>query len=107
MSATVRLWTRVSPVRVGFLGRPRASSPQLPPGQYLTPDFPVLSAGPTPRVPLDGWEFTITTESGQAHRWSWDELMELPSDTPRTSTIDDCKSVYRARACGGRYRWTG
>jgi DMSO/TMAO reductase YedYZ molybdopterin-dependent catalytic subunit len=72
-------------VSPGFRGRPRASDPQLPPGQYLTPDFPVLSAGPTPRVPLDGWEFTITTESGQAHRWSWDELMELPSDTP---TVD-------------------
>jgi len=36
-------------------------------GQYLTPDFPVLSAGPTPKVRLDDWEFTITTETGQVH----------------------------------------
>jgi hypothetical protein len=29
---------------------------KLPPGQYLTNDFP---AGPTPHVALDKWEFTI------------------------------------------------
>jgi len=39
----------------GFMGRRRkdAENPALPPGQYLTDDFPVLSAGPTPRVPTD------------------------------------------------------
>ncbi|MEV4631532.1 sulfite oxidase-like oxidoreductase, partial [Micromonospora sp. NPDC049523] len=40
-------------VSPGFQGRPRSSQPALPPGQYLTEDFPVLSAGPTPRVSLD------------------------------------------------------
>ena len=30
----------------GFSGR-RRSAPDLPPGQYLTEDFPVLTAGPT------------------------------------------------------------
>jgi hypothetical protein len=45
----------------GFQGRPRASGPKLPPGQYLTEDFPVRSAGPTPRVPLDTWEFVVST----------------------------------------------
>jgi DMSO/TMAO reductase YedYZ molybdopterin-dependent catalytic subunit len=72
-------------VSPGFRGRPRGSSPQLPPGQYLTEDFPVLSAGPTPRISLDQWEFTITTETGEVHRWSWAELMDLPSDMP---TVD-------------------
>ena len=66
--------------------RRRASADvELPPGQYLTEDFPVLSAGPTPRVPLDRWEFVITTELGETHRWSWDELRSLPSETP---TVD-------------------
>ena len=69
----------------GFQGRPRSAEPALPPGQYLTEDFPVLSAGPTPRVPLDTWEFVITTETGAEHRWSWDELMALPQETP---TVD-------------------
>ena len=65
----------------GFRGRRRDSSGQLPPGQYLTNDFPVLSAGPTPRIPLDAWEFTITTELGENHQWSWAELMALAAES--------------------------
>jgi DMSO/TMAO reductase YedYZ molybdopterin-dependent catalytic subunit len=68
----------------GFSGR-RRSTPDLPPGQYLTEDFPVLSAGPTPRVPTDRWEFTITTEAGVRHRWDWAEFRALPS---REVTVD-------------------
>ncbi|HLT11765.1 MAG TPA: sulfite oxidase-like oxidoreductase [Micromonosporaceae bacterium] len=68
----------------GFSGRGRQSE-NLPPGQYLTEDFPVLSAGPTPRIALDRWEFTITTETGQRHTWTWPELMALPAETP---TVD-------------------
>ncbi len=72
-------------VSPGFHGRRRSSGPELPPGQYLTEDFPVLSAGPTPRISPERWEFVITTESGRAYRWSWKELMGLPSQTP---TVD-------------------
>jgi hypothetical protein len=43
----------------GLSGRRDAANVKLPPGRYLTADFPVLSAGPTPRVLLDKWEFTI------------------------------------------------
>jgi DMSO/TMAO reductase YedYZ molybdopterin-dependent catalytic subunit len=68
----------------GFQGRPRDSA-TLPPGQYLTHDFPVLSAGPTPRVPLDRWEFAVVSEVGVRHQWSWDEFRALPSETP---TVD-------------------
>jgi DMSO/TMAO reductase YedYZ molybdopterin-dependent catalytic subunit len=72
-------------VTPGFRGRRSDSDAKLPPGQYLTRDFPVLSAGPTPRIPLDRWEFSITTEIGTMHRWSWQELLALPSETP---TVD-------------------
>ncbi len=65
----------------GFRGRNREPDGRLPPGQYLTDDFPVLSAGPTPRVPLDAWEFKVTTESGEAFVWSWSDLMALPAET--------------------------
>jgi DMSO/TMAO reductase YedYZ molybdopterin-dependent catalytic subunit len=71
-------------VTPGFRGRGR-SGPALPPGQYLTEDFPVLSAGPTPRVPVDRWELVIATEAGREHRWAWADLMGLPSETP---TVD-------------------
>ncbi|HEY5986023.1 MAG TPA: sulfite oxidase-like oxidoreductase [Streptosporangiaceae bacterium] len=69
----------------GFEGRRRSSHPELPPGQYLVHDFPVLSAGPTPRVTRDEWEFVITTEVGTAHRWAWRDLLALPSENP---TVD-------------------
>ncbi|MEU4688347.1 sulfite oxidase-like oxidoreductase [Actinoplanes sp. NPDC023714] len=64
----------------GFGGRRRESLPGLPPGQYLTHDFPVLSAGPTPRVPLDRWKFTIATETGEKHTWDWKEFTALPAE---------------------------
>lgn len=66
-------------VSPGFTGRRRRSDPALPPGQYLTEDFPVLSAGPTPRIPLDQWEFAVTTETGTRRTWTWPQLLALPS----------------------------
>ncbi|MDI1464457.1 sulfite oxidase-like oxidoreductase [Catellatospora sp. KI3] len=68
-------------VSPGFHGRRSAAAPELPPGQYLTEDFPVLTAGPTPRVPTDAWEFTVVTEAGQRYAWSWADLMALPGQT--------------------------
>ncbi|MFG1796579.1 sulfite oxidase-like oxidoreductase [Nocardia sp. NPDC049149] len=67
----------------GFHGRPRPTGDRLPPGQYRTDDFPVLSAGPTPRIDLNSWVFTLTTETGRQHRWSWRELLALPQERPR------------------------
>jgi DMSO/TMAO reductase YedYZ molybdopterin-dependent catalytic subunit len=72
-------------VTPGFRGRRRPGAVDLPPGQYLVEDFPVLSAGPTPRIPLDQWEFVITSETGANHRWSWPQLLDLPAETP---TVD-------------------
>ena len=65
--------------------RPESSPSRLPPGQYETRDFPVLSAGPTPRAVLSQWDFTISDPDGQSISWSWDELMALPHETP---TVD-------------------
>jgi DMSO/TMAO reductase YedYZ molybdopterin-dependent catalytic subunit len=67
----------------GFKGRRRDDAPgdRVPPGQYVTNDFPVLSAGPTPHTPLDQWDFTIVGEVDELHRWTWDELRALPSET--------------------------
>ncbi|MEY2849062.1 MAG: hypothetical protein RI885_1729 [Actinomycetota bacterium] len=68
----------------GFTGRRRDHVEGLPPGQYLTESFPVLSTGPTPRIPLDEWRFTITTERGEPVGWTWDELAALPHDDVTT-----------------------
>jgi DMSO/TMAO reductase YedYZ molybdopterin-dependent catalytic subunit len=64
----------------GFRGRRRDEGSALPPGQYLTRDFPVLSAGPTPRIPLDTWEFAVTSETGAVRRWTWPQLLALPAE---------------------------
>jgi DMSO/TMAO reductase YedYZ molybdopterin-dependent catalytic subunit len=64
----------------GFHGRRRddAAAGRVPPGQYVTGDFPVLSAGPTPRVHLDSWTFALRGEIDEPRSWSWDELQALP-----------------------------
>lgn len=45
----------------GFRGRnvPPELSDRIPPGQHLVADFPVLSAGPTPRISTADWSFTL------------------------------------------------
>ena len=74
----------MNPISRGFgrRRRPEAdSSSSLPPGQYLTRDFPVLSAGPTPRTPLDEWSFTIGGAVDEARSWTWEEFTALPTET--------------------------
>jgi DMSO/TMAO reductase YedYZ molybdopterin-dependent catalytic subunit len=44
-------------------------------------DFPVLSAGPTPRTPLDKWSFAIQGAVDEPTSWSWEEFKALPSET--------------------------
>ena len=68
-------------VSTGFFGRRRETSAELPPGQYLTTDFPVLSAGPTPKVSPGDWALTVTAESGQQHRWTWPQFQALPQES--------------------------
>ena len=70
----------------GFKGRRSEGPPdRVPPGQHLTDDFPVLSAGPTPHTPLEDWTFTI--EGGaEPVSWSWAEFQELPRE-PITADI--------------------
>ncbi|MGW1339497.1 sulfite oxidase-like oxidoreductase [Kribbella sp. NPDC002412] len=65
----------------GFVGRRTADSSRVPPGQYATRDFPVLSAGPTPYTPLDAWDFTIRGAVDKPVSWSWTEFQALPRET--------------------------
>jgi DMSO/TMAO reductase YedYZ molybdopterin-dependent catalytic subunit len=59
---------------------PAGGSDRSPPGQYVTTDFPVLSAGPTPRTSLASWTFALEDPVGtELYRWSWDELHALPA----------------------------
>ena len=73
----------MSQISRGFHGRrrePAGDAARLPPGQYLTTDFPVLSAGPTPHTPLEKWTFSITQAGDTSMSWSWQELRTLPAE---------------------------
>jgi DMSO/TMAO reductase YedYZ molybdopterin-dependent catalytic subunit len=66
----------------GFRGH-RASDvdpARVPPGQYVTRDFPVLSAGPTPHTSLELWDFSIVGKLEEPRRWNWKEFRALPSE---------------------------
>jgi len=65
--------------------RPPVDPSRVPPGQYVTNDFPVLSAGPTPHTPLDKWTFTIRGTVDKPKSWTWDEFAKLPHQNP---TVD-------------------
>ena len=64
----------------GFFGRQRdpALEGRIPPGQALTDDFPVLSAGPTPRIETASWKFTLKVGPRPVKTWNWDEFHALP-----------------------------
>lgn len=84
----------------GFPSRRRDPDERVPPGQYVTEDFPVLSAGPTPRVDTDHWSFELVSEHGERLTWSWSELMALPIDKIET----DIHCVTRWSKLATRWR---
>jgi DMSO/TMAO reductase YedYZ molybdopterin-dependent catalytic subunit len=93
----------MTPASRGFFGRRRPSvdDPRLPPGQYWTDDFPVLSAGPTPRTATEDWSFTVRGSVGAPVTWTWDELNALPRET---FTVDiHCVTKWSKRDT----TWTG
>jgi DMSO/TMAO reductase YedYZ molybdopterin-dependent catalytic subunit len=74
----------VSPISRGFHRRRHDQaddSGRVPPGQYVTRDFPVLSAGPTPHTGLEEWTFSIRQAGDTSKSWSWPQLRALPTET--------------------------
>jgi DMSO/TMAO reductase YedYZ molybdopterin-dependent catalytic subunit len=60
---------------------PDGTEHRLPPGQYAEPGFPVLSAGPTPRIDPSDYRFGIEGLVRNPGEWSLDELKALPGST--------------------------
>src|SRR5258708_997247 len=61
----------------------RGSDKRLPPGQYETRDFPVLSLGPTPEVDTDRWKLEVTGLVTTPLSFTWDEFLKLPLEHVR------------------------
>ena len=75
----------MSEVRIsrGFRPRRQEQVPKnrVPPGQYATADFPVLSAGPTPQIRLENWTFALQLGGNLLGKWIWAEFEALPQTT--------------------------
>jgi DMSO/TMAO reductase YedYZ molybdopterin-dependent catalytic subunit len=73
----------MSPVSRGFHGRhrdPGRDSGRVPPGQFVTEDFPVLSAGPTQLTPVEKWSFSIRQGGQETASWDWKQMRALPAE---------------------------
>ena len=72
----------MSPISRGFFGHRRSveDPSRIPPGQHVTSDFPVLSAGPTPHTPLPEWSFRIDGAVKEPVSWRWEEFLALPAE---------------------------
>ena len=72
----------MTPISRGFHGRrsETTEAERVPPGQYVTRDFPVLSAGPTPHNPIESWSFEIRGEIDEPRSWTWEQFIALPSE---------------------------
>jgi len=51
--------------------------PNLPPGQYKTEKFPVLTYGETPSVSVKDWQLKVWGLV-EEKTWTWEQFMELP-----------------------------
>ena len=64
---------------------------RVPPGQYLTERFPVLTVGPNPEFDLSSWDFQLYGEVEDELQLSWKEL----NDLPQTDVVVDIHCVTR------------
>jgi len=74
-----------TPISRGFRSRRQQQAPKdrLPPGQYVTTGFPVLSAGPTPQTNHQDWTLALQLGGSLFGKWSWEEFEALPQSTVR------------------------
>ncbi|MBA3882166.1 MAG: sulfite oxidase-like oxidoreductase [Chthoniobacterales bacterium] len=54
------------------------SENRLPPGQHLTPGFPVLDLGIRPDIPLHEWRLEVTGLVEHPRTFTWEEFTALP-----------------------------
>jgi DMSO/TMAO reductase YedYZ molybdopterin-dependent catalytic subunit len=72
---------------------PPAGAGDLPPGQYVPRQLPVLHYGPVPRFKPHSWNLKVygATASGAERVWDWEELRALP----RCEIVADLHCVTR------------
>ncbi len=79
---------RVARLRRARPTRTRDSDDRVPPGQFLTEKFPVLTYGPIPPVDLPTWRLRLWGDVENECEFTWDEFTALP--TVRVETDIHC-----------------
>lgn len=96
----------MSPISRGFFGRrqPVEDAARVPPGQYVTGDFSVLSAGPTPHTPLGEWSLTVSGQVEEPVSWTWHEFLSREGDAdgrhPLRDQVDEAQHDVEGRIGG-------
>lgn len=70
----------------GFIGKQPVlkDAHRLPPGQHVVNSFPVLSAGPVPRLASADWQFVLKLGPRVLKAWDWAAFNRLPQTTITT-----------------------
>jgi DMSO/TMAO reductase YedYZ molybdopterin-dependent catalytic subunit len=77
----------------------RTGTDRVPPGQYVTEKWPVLTYGSTPRVAPEAWELRISGLVEREVLLSWRDLQALP----RTEVTADFHCVTRFSTLDNRW----
>ena len=57
---------------------PESGTERVPPGQFVTNKFPVLTYGPTPKVELATWQLRLFGEVEKEAALDWEAFLKLP-----------------------------
>jgi DMSO/TMAO reductase YedYZ molybdopterin-dependent catalytic subunit len=82
---------------------------RVPPGRCYERGLPVLSAGPTPRTPVEEWMFSIHGAVEEARSWTWDEFTALPAEevTVEIDCVTKWSTRHEMEGCLGRQLFDG
>jgi DMSO/TMAO reductase YedYZ molybdopterin-dependent catalytic subunit len=77
----------------------RTGRERIPPGQYVTDKWPVLTYGPVPRFDPETWRFRVSGRVAREVEWSWREFEALP----RVEVTADFHCVTRFSTLDNRW----
>jgi len=73
----------------GSVPRNRHGMPQLPVGQHIVKNWPILDLGEQPDVSLDTWKLEVTGLVENPYTLTWDEFLSMP----QTDDVSDFHCV--------------
>lgn len=92
---------RTRTVRMPRRKIPEEIAHRVPPGQIVTPRWPILHQGDIPTFNPETWDFRVWGLVGAPQTWNWDDLQALPM-----TTVDgDLHCVTRWSTLN--HTWTG